>query len=204
MRYELATLSIRLGTAAKVVEGIDAWVKAPEARGTLLGCWMSEIGTLNDVIVLRGFSQDADLEAERRRMEANTNPFGCGDYLRAHRTEAYAPFPYLPPVEAGAFGPVYELRTYKLKSGGVPPTLSAWEAALPARTLLSPITIAMVALDGPTRFTHIWPFPSIEARMATRADAVKQGVWPPRGGPDWLTGEMNSTIMLPTAISPLT
>ena len=203
MRYELATLSIRLGTAAKVVEGIDAWVKMPEAKGTLLGCWMSEIGALNDVVVLRGFADQPEMERERRRLEASTNPFGCGEALRGLSTEGYAPFPSLPPVETGTFGPVYELRTYRLKAGGVPPTLAAWEVALPERTKISPLVIAMVALDGPARFTHIWPFASLDARSAARADAVKQGVWPPKGGPEWLTGEMTSTIMLPTAISPL-
>jgi hypothetical protein len=36
-----------------------------------------------------------------------------------------------------------------------------------------------------------------------RAESVARGVWPPKGGPDWLTGEMRSIIALPTAISPL-
>ena len=85
------------------------------------------------------------------------------------------------------------------------PTDQAWPyygLRIPARVKLSPLVIAMYALDGPPRFTHIWPFVSLDARAAIRADSVKQGIWPPKGGPAWLTGEMQSTIALPTAIPP--
>lgn len=203
MRYEITTLSIRLGTLGAVLQGIEAWHQAPEAKGRLLGCWTTEIGPLNDVILLRSFADQAALEAERQRAEASTSPFGAGDALRGLSAEAYAPFPFLPPVETGTFGPVYEIRTYRLKPGGVPPTLAAWQAALPGRVTLSPLVIAMIALDGPARFTHIWPFASLEERARIRAESVAKGFWPPKGGPDWLTGEMRSTIALPTAISPL-
>jgi NIPSNAP len=203
MRYEMTTLSIKLGTAPKVIAGIEGWCKAADAKGTLLGCWATEIGTLNDIIVLRSFAGQADLEAERRRAQATTDPFGCGDCLRAMASEAYAPFPFLSPVTTGKFGPVYEIRTYRLKNGGVPATIAAWEAAVPERVKLSPMVIAMTALDGPPRFTHIWPFADLNDRVATRAAAVAKGIWPPKGGPEWLTGEMRSTIAMATAISPL-
>jgi hypothetical protein len=63
--------------------------------------------------------------------------------------------------------------------------------------------VAMVALDGPLRFTNIWAYPSLNARSQARADAVAQGIWPPKGGPAHLTTDMLSTIALPTAVSPL-
>ena len=34
-------------------------------------------------------------------------------------------------------------------------------------------------------------------------DAVAQGIWPPKGGPQWLTNDMASLIALPTKNSPL-
>ena len=39
MIYEIATLTIKLGTAPKAIAGIGDYVKAPAAKGTLLGCW---------------------------------------------------------------------------------------------------------------------------------------------------------------------
>ncbi|MCA0422431.1 MAG: NIPSNAP family protein [Proteobacteria bacterium] len=203
MRYEIATLSIKFGTLGAVVAGIDAFVKETDARGQLLGCWSSEIGELNRVVLLRGFADERELGEERMRVLSTTNPFNAGEAILDMRFDSYLPFPFLPPITPGKFGNVYELRTYKLKHGGVPHTIAAWENAMPERGKISPLTIAMVALDGAPRFTHIWPFASLDARAAARAESVAKGVWPPKGGPAWLTGEMHSTILLPTAISPL-
>ncbi|WID96653.1 NIPSNAP family protein [Bosea vestrisii] len=203
MRYEIATLTIRLGKAGAIVAAIDVALKTGAAKGQLYGCWASEIGTLNQIIVLRGFSDEAELRQERERLLASGNPFGCGEDIGKLTFDSYAPFPFLPPVASGRYGGVYEIRTYMLKHGGVPATIAAWQAAVPARVELSPLVIAMYALDGPARFTHIWPFANLDQRAAVRSDSVAKGLWPPKGGPEWLTGEMYSTIALPTAISPL-
>lgn len=203
MRYEIATLAMRLGSATAAVAGIADYVKAPGAKGGLLGCWTAEIGALNEILVLRGFADDAELAAERARALDTSNPFNCGDALTRLTFDSYAPFPFLPPVRPANLGAVYEVRTYHLKHGGLPKTVAAWEMAMPERAKLSPLVVAMFALDGPARFTHIWPFTSLDARAAVRAESVAKGVWPPKGGPDWLTGEMRSTIVLPTSISPL-
>lgn len=203
MRYEILTLTIRLGAATSVIAGIDAATRAADTKAQLLGCWTSEIGALNQILVLRAFADDASLQEERLRLFADPNPFGAGEGIVEMAFDSYLPFPWLPPVEPGRYGSVYEIRTYRLKHGGVPATIAAWEAAIPARSKISPLVVAMVALDGPPRFTHIWPFDSLDDRSQKRAQAVADGVWPPKGGPAWLTGDMRSTIALPTAISPL-
>jgi hypothetical protein len=133
MIYEIATLSIKLGTAAKAIAGIGDYVKAPGAKGTLLGCWSTEISDLNQLLVLRGFDDHAQLLGERERILRTTDPFGAGDAIAGLNFDSYAPFPFLPPVKPGKYGAVYEIRTYKLKHGGVPHTIAAWEAAIPAR-----------------------------------------------------------------------
>jgi hypothetical protein len=203
MLYEIATLTVKLGAAAKAVAGIGEYVGAPEAKGTLLGCWASEIGELNQLLVLRSFGDHETCRGERERALRTTNPFNAGEAITRLSFDTYAPFSFLPPVVPGKYGSVYEIRTYRLKHGGIPRTIAAWEAAMPERGKLSPLSIAMYALDGPPRFTHIWPFTSLDTRAAVRAESVAKGVWPPKGGPDWLTGEMRSIIALPTAISPL-
>jgi hypothetical protein len=81
--------------------------------------------------------------------------------------------------------------------------VAKWEAALPARGRYSSCLIAMRALDGAPRFTNIWPYADLNARAAARGSSVKDGVWPPRGGPDWLTTEMVSQIGVPVPGSPL-
>lgn len=200
-RYEIATLSTSMGAAAKAAPAIEAF--ASEGKGRLLGIFYADIGALNRVLVFRGFETAADYDAERDRTLRAANPFGSAEWLTGLELEGYAPFPFLPPVETGSFGPAYEFRTYVLKSGGLEPTIRAWEAAVPARTELSKLAICMYGIDGKPRMTHIWPFASVNERGQIRADSVAQGVWPPKGGPDWLTTDMRSTIAFPTANSPL-
>jgi hypothetical protein len=201
-RYELATLSIGMGTAPKAAEAIAAYAAESGAGGKLLGCWVSDIGALNTIAVLRGFEDDAELARERDRTLKSSSPFGCAEYLTRLSLDSYAPFPGLPPVEVGAFGPVYEIRSYVLKTGGLAPTFEGWDEKLPARTEISKLVIAMYALDGVPRITHIWPYASVNDRTRLRAESVQRGTWPPKSAV-WLTPEMQSTIYLPTAISPL-
>jgi hypothetical protein len=117
-RYELATMKVGFGVAPKAAEAIAAYATETGAGGKLLGCWFSDIGDLNTIAVLRGFADDAELLRERDRTLRSSNPFGCGDLMASLKLESCAPFPGLPPVKPGAFGPVYEIRSYILKNGG--------------------------------------------------------------------------------------
>ena len=201
--YELATLFLPMGTAPRAVEGVPAF--AAEGQGRLLGMWMVDIGRLNRMLVLRGFDDAGSLLAERKRTHESTSPFNCGDVLADLSLDSYEPFPFMPPVEPGQYGGVYEFRTYPFRiGGGYPETATKWETALPRRETHSKCLIAMRALDGRPRFTNIWPYADIAARSKARADSVAAGIWPPKGGPDWLKSDMESTIALPVAGSPLT
>ncbi|MBV8619400.1 MAG: NIPSNAP family protein [Curvibacter sp.] len=207
MYYELATFTLPFGTTGQAALQVQADTSAAEARGELLGCWSSDIGELNRLIVLRGFADLASLEAERQRTQLSANPLGCGALAQSFTLESFRGFPWMKPVrpsvESGIAGPVYEIRSYGIKPGGVQPTIDLWAQYLPPREALSPCVVAMVALDGPLRFTNIWAYPTIDARSRARAEAVAQGIWPPKGGPAHLSTQMTSTIALPTAVSPL-
>ena len=207
MYYELATMTLPFGTAGNAATQVQAFSSAADAKGELLGCWFTDIGVLNQMVVLRGFASLADLQAERDRTQKSSSPFGCGDIYQSLEQHSYQGFPWMKPVrpsaESGTTGPVYEIRTYGIKPGGVQATIDLWEQYVPPREKLSPCVVAMVALDGPLRFTNIWAYPTLDARSKARADAVAQGIWPPKGGPAHLTTAMVSTIALPTAVSPL-
>ena len=207
MYYELATMTLPFGTAGQAATNVQAFASAPEAQGELLGCWFTDIGVLNQMIVLRGFATLDALQAERERTQQSASPFGCGEIFQTLEQHSYKGFPWMKPVrpsaESGITGPVYEIRTYGIKTGGVQPTIDLWEQYVPARDKLSPCVVAMVALDGPLRFTNIWAYDSLNARSQIRGEAVAQGIWPPKGGPAHLTTNMVSTIAMPTAVSPL-
>ena len=207
MYYEIATMTLPFGTAATAAGNVQAYATAPGAKGELLGCWFTDIGVLNQMIVLRGFADLDSLQAERERTQASADPLGCGAVCQTLEQHSYRGFPWMKPVrpsaESGISGPVYEIRTYGIRPGGVQATIALWQQAVPAREKLSPCVVAMVALDGPLRFTNIWAYASLDARTKARGDAVAQGIWPPKGGPAHLTTSMVSTIALPMAVSPL-
>ncbi|MDR3451462.1 MAG: NIPSNAP family protein [Rhodoferax sp.] len=207
MHYELATLTLPFGTAGQAAINVQTFATAADAQGELLGSWFTDIGQLNQMIVLRGFADLATLQAERKRTQQSANPFGCGEIFQSLEQHSYHGFPWMKPVrpsaESGVKGPVYEIRSYGIKPGGMQPTIDLWEQYVPLREKLSPCIVAMVALDGPLRFTNIWAYPTLDARSQARTDAVAQGIWPPKGGPAWLTTNMVSSIALSTAVSPL-
>lgn len=201
--YQLINITIKMGTAGAVANGIQDYYASADAQAKLLGVWFSDIGQLNQVVVLTSFASQQDLDAVKARLSAQENVFANAENIIKYSVENFAGFDFLPEVELGEFGPVYEIRTYELKHGGVPHVLNAWNNAVPERTQYSKLTIAMYALDGTPRIVSIWPYKSLNERSEIRAKSVADGIWPPKGGPQWLTHEMQSMIALPTAISPL-
>jgi hypothetical protein len=201
-RYEIASFTFPLGGPAKALPRIEAYMQGPK-RGALRACFISEIGALNEVMVIRQFDDDAQRIAERERINVEGNPFGIGDLINGMTIESYTLFPFLPPMAAGSLGPFFEVRSYTLRPSGLAPTIAAWEAAVPGRASMSPLAAAMYALEGNApRFTHIWPYKSLDERTQVRGAAVEQGIWPPKGGPDHIL-TMRNGIYLAAPFSPL-
>jgi hypothetical protein len=195
--YELTSLACPMLGTSEVAKAAREWIAAPDATGTLLGCWRSEFATLGRLLILRSFETPEALHRERRRALLSANPFNAGQLITALEMSSYQRFPFLPPARRDVSSNVYEFRTYKLKPGGLPPTLAGWEAAIaPAREYTAHLMINMYALDGPPRITHIWGFESLAQRASLRSNAFSAGVWPPKGGPDNVL-EAISVIAIP-------
>jgi hypothetical protein len=196
--YELTSLACPMLGTSEVARAARDWVAAPNAAGTLVGCWRTEFGTLGRLLILRSFDTADALYQERRRALLSANPFNAGRLITALEMDSYQRFPFLPPPSRpAADSDVYEFRTYKLKPGGLPPTLAGWEAAIaPARECTAHLVINMYALDGPPRITHIWGFESLAQRASLRSAAFSAGVWPPKGGPENVL-EAVSVIAMP-------
>jgi NIPSNAP len=202
MLYELTTLSSHILKLPQVIANAETYLHRPGSTGRWLGAWTSENGRLGSVRLLRGFADAEELAHERMRALHHVDPFGAAASECGIEMESYAGFPFLPPVEPGSFGKYYEFRTYWLRPGGLTPTIEAWEAAMPERSKRSPLTVNMYAVDGAPRITHIWPWQSLDERIAIRAKSYADGIWPPKGGPHQFF-EATSTIWIPTDNSPL-
>jgi hypothetical protein len=202
-RIETITITTAIGAVNVALDRIHDFTQSPAAGGKLIGAFTTEIGELNKVMVLRGFDNDTDVAEDRNRAQLSGDPYGVSSVATSLSVSTYSLFPFLEPVTAGSFGPFYEVRTYGIKPTAVQATIDGWENAVPARTRISPLTLAAYALDGPgPRFINIWPYASLDARNAARAQAVEEGIWPPKGGPANLT-TLHSEIYVPAHFSPL-
>jgi hypothetical protein len=203
MRYAVTKITPEVGSLPKVLAGIEAAITGKGFAGKLLGCFTAEISALNQILILQAYDDDRALAEDRSRELVGGGLFGAAEHLREFETTTYAPFDFVAPIAPGKHGPVYEIRVYGVKATGLKPTMDLWRAAVPERAKVSPLLGAMYAIDGVLpRFLHIWPFTSLDERMAKRAEAVELGIWPPKGGPAHLTS-LSSAIYLPTSFSPL-
>jgi hypothetical protein len=203
MVYDVTILAIRPGGTPKSLGLLNDWIATNKGRGELLACWYTEIGALNRVLVIRRHADEASLGADRAALATREDRLGLGDLLTGVESDTYVPFPFIEPITAGAYGPVYEVRTYLLKPGGLAGTMEAWRKSVPERMKLSRVTAAMYSITGATpRFMHIWPYASLEERQRIRKQAVEKKIWPPPGGPERLAAQQTD-IYLPAPFSPL-
>lgn len=200
MLYELITAEVRPGTLGGAVQQI---ADAASARGNgsrLLGCWTTEIGRVNEIVALTAASDGS-------RTDDITIGHWMTDSVEAFavstRLEHLRLFPFLPAVEPGSYGRVYELRSYVMKPGTTQETIERWEKALPRRMERSKLVGAFHGVSGSLqKFVHIWPYESADHRQRTRDEAVAAGIWPPKGGAERLL-HMQNSLLIPTAFSPL-
>ena len=198
--YDVTIITVRPGTHPKALAGLEgALAKDP----TLLACWYSEIGALNQILIIRGIHDPAATVATRMKLLTAKDPFGIGELVTGMSMDTYVAFDFMPPIRGGELGPYYEVRTYVLKTGGLSTTSELWRNAVPARGKISTLLAAMTSVTGTvTRFMHIWPYKTLDERARLRAKAVADGVWPPPGGPDQLAAQQTD-IYLPASFSPL-
>jgi hypothetical protein len=200
MHHDVTRITLHPVTTGKALPLLGSWLET-QSKGRLLACWTSEIGALNDIMLLRGYDDEAALAADRDAAARSDNPYGIAEFTASIDSGAWVPFPFVAPIPAGELGPFFEVRTYRLKADGLAPTMDLWKKALPARIGRSPLVTAMYSLTGGGRFMHVWPYTTLEARGEIRAKAVADGIWPPRGS-QWLA-EMKNEIFLPASFSPL-
>ena len=201
--FDISTLVLSVGSSNKALPGIGAFMRSPGMLDQHVGSFVADFGSVNNVMIIRKLDDDAQLRRERQSILSMSSPFGAGEFLEQVTCETFVPFPDIPPVGPGTYGPFYEFRTYFLKVGGLEPTLKAWAAATPARTALSPLAMVMYSTDGPLRTMHVWPYPTLEQRQRVRIEALRQKIWPAAGSMQWLTSRLQSNLFMPTEFSPL-
>ena len=198
--YDVTIVTVRPGTHPQALAVLG---KSLADDQNLLACWYSDIGAVNQILIIRKAADAATtLDARFAALNA-TNPFGISEYVVAMTMDIYVAFDFIAPLRPGEFGPCYEVRSYVLKPDGLAPTIAAWRKAVPGRMAISPVLAAMTSVTGAvTRFLHVWPYKSFDERARLRTKATADGVWPPPGGPGHLVSQQVD-IYLPAPFSPM-
>jgi hypothetical protein len=96
---------------------------------------------------------------------------------------------------------IYEFRTYTLRPGTLPEFLKRFGDALPKRERFSKLAAFWYTDTGPqNQVIHVWPYQDALERSRLRAEAVKDGSWPPDTGK--FIVEMKAEIFDPMPFSP--
>jgi len=198
--YDVTVIAVRPGTHPQALAVLG---KTLAADARLLACWYSDVGAVNQILLIRQITDAAATLETRLAALQSKNPFGLAEFITGMTMDIYVSLDFMPPLLPSEYGPCYEVRTYMLKPGTLAPTVELWRNALPGRSKVSPVLAAMTSLTGAVpRFLHIWPYKSFDERARLRDKAVADGVWPPLGGPSHLISQQVD-IYLPAAFSPL-
>ena len=209
MIYEMRTYDLKPRSLAEVEKRFGEAYEKRKKYSVLAAFWHTEIGPLNQIVHVWPYN---DLE-ERSRIRAaavkdGAWPPATTEFIVNMRSEIMMPFSISPELKPGKMGPYYEMRTYTHAAGDLPKLRAVWEKAVPARLKFSPLCAAWYSeLGGLNKFVHIWPYPSLDARIATRDKAHAAGVWPPSaeklGLPGYNLVAQENKILMPSAFSPL-
>ena len=176
--------------------------------GKLLGYWFSEFGPLNQVFHLWEY---ADLNARQEaRAGLGKNEEWRRDYV-AHvqplmrNQEIRLMNPQKPIGNIQGSGNIYEFRHYKARIGKAPAFLKNFVDIMPVREKYSPnVGIWHTEAALPNELSHMWAYPSLNARFEIRAEQAKDKDWQAflKENGAYLE-EMHSSVLIPAAFSPL-
>ncbi|MEN9783655.1 MAG: hypothetical protein RJA24_998 [Pseudomonadota bacterium] len=211
MIYEVRTYDIKPKSLGEVEKRFGEAYEFRKKLSPLAAFWHTEIGPLNQIIHVWPYKDIAERDRIRAEAVASGNwPPKIGEFIVNMRSEIFVPFKFSPEIKPGKMGPYFEMRTYTFAPGELGKIQSVWEKSLPERLKISPLVgIWYSELGGLNRFTHIWAYPSLDARNETREKASATGAWPPsayakrEGMPDALLVAQENKIVMPSAFSPL-
>jgi hypothetical protein len=204
MIYEFRTYTLKPRSLAEVEKRYGEAYEYRRKYSPLAAFWHTEVGPLNEIIHVWGYTDLA--ERARIRAEAAKDPNWppkIREFVVDQDVEVVTPFPFIPDIRPGTMGPIFEIRRYSLTPGSLPGVMKRWEGAIGERTKLSPVVLAGgVEFGQANRFIHIWAYKSMDQRLAIREQARKAGILPPKGGGDELLAQ-TSKLVMPSAFSPL-
>jgi hypothetical protein len=203
MIVEFRTYRLKPGSVAEAEKRFGEGLTNRTKVSPLAAFWHTEVGPLNRIIHVWPY-EDFAHRAKVRAQKIDGWPPNIREFVEEQESEIFIPAAFSPKLEPRQLGGIYEIRTYTLAPGTIPAIVDRWSTAIAERTKRSPLAFAGHSeLGGLNRWRHIWAYKDANERFAVRAQAVKDGVWPPKGGQPGQTLIQQNMLVVPAAFSPL-
>jgi len=203
MIVEMQTYLLRPKTPKLAEQRFEQALPARNQLSPLGAFWHTEVGTLNQIILLWPYQSLAErerIQSEAARLKGW--PPDIREYSVEEESRILIPAPFSPPLEARRLGNIYEIRTYAFRPGSIPTVIERWSKMMDERVKLSPLAGCWHTDVGPLhRWVHIWPYQDAAERQRIRAEAVARRIWPPDTREFML--RMESVLAVPAPFSPL-
>jgi len=202
MIMEVRTYTLQPGATPTVMDLFAAAVPARTKVSPIAGFFRSEVGALNQIMMLWPY---ADL-TERERIRA-IKVDGWPPPIRKYGVELDVKIlhaaPFSPKPAPQKYGNLYEIRQYTYAPGSISKVIDAWGKQLDARVKFSPLVFAGQTEIGLNNvFTHIWAYKDAADREHVRGEVRKAGVWPPKMEADVVTLREQNALVIPAPFSP--
>src|SRR2546425_12653909 len=87
MHYDVTIITVRPGTHPEALVRLKETLPS-SAGGELLACWYSDIGALNQILLIRA-ADIMRIHADRAKQLRTENPFGIGEYIVGMSMDTY-------------------------------------------------------------------------------------------------------------------
>jgi hypothetical protein len=203
MITEMQTILLKPKSPPLVEKRFEQALPARTRLSPLAAFWHSEVGTLNQIILLWSYASLADRERVHGEASKLQNwPPDLLEFTVEEQSTILRPAPFSPPLEPRQFGGIFEIRSYTFRSGSIPKVIERWTPMMEARIKLSPLVGCWYSDTGPLhRWVHIWAYADAAERQRIRADAVARRLWPPDTSEFML--KMENMLAVPAPFSPL-
>ena len=203
MIVEMRTYQLKPKAVPKFEDLIGKALPDRTKLSRLGACWHTEVGELDQVILLWPYDSHAHREqvlAEARNVK--TWPPPVSDLIENIQTKILNPTPFCPPMTERQLGNIYEVRQYMFRAGSIPKVIERWTPMMAAREKLSPLVGCWYTEIGPlNQWVHVWAYKDAAERQRIRGEAVKAGLWPPDTA-EWMV-KMTNMLTIPASFSPL-
>lgn len=210
MIHELRTYTVvpgKMGEALKLSGEVSRRIRGDD-YGKLEGYWITEFGTLQQLVHLWSFpdlNERARLRAALGQNLAWRNEFLAHflPLLVSQESKILSPArPFTPPTGSGH---VYELRTYRARPGRAGEVIELYKAIMPVREKYSKIVgLWTTEIAQLNEVSHMWVYQDLNERAAVRARVQQDPEWQAFLGKLLpLLQEMRSIVLTPVAFSPV-